>query len=198
MKVYANTTPMKKPVLIFVTVCLFFQSGLAQTCTKTYLKDPLLISLLDEFIAQCKIHNPLYEEHNGGMGVFKLCIYPDDSSEVEKRYELSASLTDSFKENPPQKYAYFRERVILIYEMTGKRYQINPLPKAQLDSLLDEVGDRVYITQTRKGRWVERYYPDGSLRDRNKHQELRFGYSPFDIAILVNKKTGAVRKLKSP
>lgn len=177
---------------IILLFCCFFTSGQAQICEKTQIKDPILIDAIGEFMINCSKANEMYKD----MGVFEMYIYPDSGKE-EKEIELVARLDDRFKDNPPQKYAHLWGRVILIYEYEpSNELPQNILTNQQLDVLLDEVGDRVFVAQKRFGRWVEKYNADGSLKSRSHQKLVRMGGSPFEITLLINKKTGKVRKLK--
>ena len=87
---------------------------------------------------------------------------------------------------------------MLIYERDENlRITKNEVPPEQLEALLTEVGDRVFVEQKRRGRWVETYNRDGSLKYRRFQQGVSMGGSPTSITLLINKKTGEVRKLKS-
>ncbi|MCP1383146.1 hypothetical protein [Runella salmonicolor] len=180
-------------VIITLLLCCFWVSALAQTCEKTQIKDPILIDAIGEFIINCKKANEMYKD----MGVYEMHVYPDSGKE-EKRIELVARLTDSFKDNPPQQYAHLWGKVILIYQRDAKGKIIkNEIPPEQLEALLNEVGDRVFVEQKRRGRWVETYHRDGSLKRRNYQIGISMGGSPFEITLIINKKTGEVKKLKS-
>ncbi|MCP1383149.1 hypothetical protein [Runella salmonicolor] len=180
---------------LYITILLsyFFSSALAQTCEKTQIKDPILIDAIGEFIINCNKANEMYKS----MGVIHMGINPD-SGKAEKRISLWASLTDSFKENPPQHYAHLFGKIILIHQFNEKSAMIkNEVPPEQLEALLNEVGDRVFIKQQRRGRWVETYHRDGSLKRRNYQIGISMGGGPTSITLLIDKKTGEVRKLKS-
>ncbi|MCP1383150.1 hypothetical protein [Runella salmonicolor] len=180
-------------LIITLLLSYFFSSTLAQTCEKTQIKDPILIDAIGEFIINCNKVNQMYKD----MGVIYIGINPD-SGKAEKRISLWAGLTDSFKENPPQHYAHLFGKIILIHQFNEKSAMIkNEVPPEQLEALLNEVGDRVFIKQQRRGRWVETYNADGSLKKRSFQQIISGGGSPTSITLLINKKTGEVRKLKS-
>lgn len=168
-------------------------SGLAQTCKKTQIKDPALIDAIGELIINCdKAH-----EMPKGMGVIHMGIYPD-SGKIEKKISLWMNLTDSFKDNPPRRYAHLWDKIVLLYEYDQKNQIIrNNIPSEQLEALLNEVGDRVFVEQKRRGRWVETYHLDGSLKRRRSQQGIAAGGSPCSIILLINKKTGEIKKLKS-
>lgn len=118
--------------------------------------------------------------------------------EGEKRIVLAQVLDDHFKNDPPNQFAHFMGKIVLIYEYDENNRPIhNPVSPEQIDFLLDEVGDRVFIAQTKVGRWVERYKPDGSIESRNLVRLTRGGGSPFSIAYVIDEKTGQVKKLKS-
>ncbi|RDB05296.1 hypothetical protein DVG78_13925 [Runella aurantiaca] len=166
-----------------------FSTSIAQTCEKTQIKDPILIDAIGEFIINCNKVNEIYKD----MGVIHMGVHPDSGKE-EKRINLWIDLTDSFKDNPPQQYAHLWGKVILIYQRDAKGKIIkNEIPPEQLEALLNEVGDRVFVEQ----RWVETYHRDGSLKRRNYQIGISMGGSPTSIVLLINKKTGEVRKLKS-
>jgi hypothetical protein len=180
-------------LIITLLLCCFWVSALAQTCEKTQIKDPILIDAIGEFIINCNKVNEIYKD----MGVIHMGVHPDSGKE-EKRINLWIDLTDSFKDNPPQQYAHLWGKVILIYQRDAKGKIIkNEIPPEQLEALLNEVGDRVFVEQKRRGRWVETYHRDGSLKKRNFQKIISGGGSPTSITLLINKKTGEVRKLKS-
>jgi hypothetical protein len=132
-----------------------------------------------------------------GMGVIHMRVYPD-SGKTEKRISLGMNSIDSFKDNPPRQYAHLWGKIVLIYEYDqNNRIIKNNIPPEQLEALLNEVGDRVFVEQKRRGRWVETYNADGSLKRRSFQQGISAGGSPCSITLLINKKTGEVRKLKS-
>ncbi|MFN8348106.1 MAG: hypothetical protein U0X91_24105 [Spirosomataceae bacterium] len=180
-------------VLTLFLLSFVFASASAQTCEKTQIKDPILIDAIGEFIINCTKANEMFKD----MGVIHMGVYPDTGQE-EKRVNLGAHLTDSFKDNPPRQYAHLWGKIILIYEYDENNTIIkNILPEKQLNFLLDEVGDRVYGAQKRRGRWVETYNDDGSFKRRSFQKNISMGSSPFGIILLINKKTGEIRKLKS-
>ncbi|MEZ4902244.1 MAG: hypothetical protein R2822_11040 [Spirosomataceae bacterium] len=182
-------------IMIFLFFVSYFHSfSVAQICEKIQIKDPILIDAIGEFMISCSKANNMYKDMGG---VFEMYIYPDSGKE-EKRIELVARLEDRFKDNPPRKYAYLWGKIILVYEYdSNNKLPQNNLTKEQLNTLLDEVGDRVFVAQNRFGRWVEKYNEDGSLKSRSFQRQVRMGGSPFNITLLINKKTGEVKKLKS-
>lgn len=197
LSIHRSSSPSSIPMhlkfkLLFIITC-YFLSGRAQTCEKTQIKDPILIDALGEFIINCAKFNEMYKD----MGVIHMGVYPD-SGQTEKKITLWADLTDSFKDNPPQHYAHLWGKIVLIYEHDENRRIIkNEIPSEQLEALLNDVGDRVFVKQTRRGRWVETYNADGSLKRRSFQQIIKMGGSPLNIFLLINKKTGEIRKLKS-
>ncbi|MFN8348105.1 MAG: hypothetical protein U0X91_24100 [Spirosomataceae bacterium] len=179
--------------LIILLLFGVFASASAQTCEKTQIKDPILIEAIGEFVINCAKFNEIYK----AMGVIHMGVHPD-SGTTERRINLWADLTDSFKDNPPQQYAHLWGKIVLIHQYDSKRRMIkNEISKEQLNSLLDEVGDRVFVEQKRRGRWVETYHTDGSLKRRSFQQDISMGGSPLSIVLLINKTTGEIRKLKS-
>lgn len=188
-----QSIPMNLKFKLLFLITFFFLSGRAQTCEKTQIKDPILIDAIGEFIINCAKFNEMYKD----MGVIHMGVYPD-SGQTEKRIELAARLDDGFKENPPQHYAHLWGKIVLIYEHDENRRIIkNEIPPEQLEALLNDVGDRVFVKQTRRGRWVETYNADGSLKRRSFQKIISMGGSPLNIILLINKKTGEIRKLKS-
>lgn len=185
--------PMNLKFKLLFLITFFFLSGRAQTCEKTQIKDPILIDAIGDFIINCAKFNEMYKD----MGVIYMGVYPD-SGQTEKKIELAARLDDGFKENPPQHYAHLWGKIVLIYEHDENRRIIkNEIPPEQLEALLNDVGDRVFVEQTRRGRWVETYNADGSLKRRSFQKIIKMGGSPLNIILLINKKTGEIRKLKS-
>jgi hypothetical protein len=180
-------------LIITLLLSCFFSSALAQTCEKTQIKDPILIDAIGELIINCNKANEMYKN----MGVIHMAIFPD-SGKAEKKISLGLSLTDSFKDNPPRHYAHLWGKIVLIYECDENlRITKNKVPPEQLEALLTDVGDRVFVEQKRRGRWVETYNADGSLKKRSFQKIISGGGSPTSITLLINKKTGEVRKLKS-
>ena len=89
-----------------IFLCCFLVAALAQTCEKTQITDPVLIDAIGEFIINCKKENEMYKD----MGVYEMHVYPDSGKE-EKRIELVARLTDSFKDTPPNNMRICGERL---------------------------------------------------------------------------------------
>ncbi len=178
---------------LFLLLACAFSSTSAQTLEKTFISDTSqMASFLREFIGDCIEADPMYQE----KGVIEARVHP--YVEGRKRISLYQRLDDSFKYNPPGKYAHFMGKVILFYEFNeAYDYIENQLPPEKIDFLLEEVGDRVFIAQTKKGRWVERYEADGTLISRNHVRMISAGGSPFSIVYVIDKATGQVQKLKT-
>ncbi|MDF7821405.1 hypothetical protein P1X15_27525 [Runella sp. MFBS21] len=179
-------------IITLLLLCIF-SSGMAQKCEKIQIKDQQIIDAIGELIITCNKANDIYKD----MGVIHMDIYPD-SGKTEKRINLWTNLTDSFKDNPPRQYAHLWGKIVLIYEHDENiRTPKNEVPSEQLEALLNDVGDRVFVEQKRKGRWVETYNADGSLKKRSFQKIISGGSSPCSIILLIDKKTGEIRKLKS-
>lgn len=146
---------------------------------------------LRDFMETCVKANDLYDD----KGVISVIIYPD-TSETERSIGFYQSLDDNFKNqtSAPNYYAHFFNKVVLIYDFNKLQIRWTEIDK---ELLLDEVGDRVFISQTRRKRWVEKYNSDGSLKSRYHQGIIKAGGSPFSITIRINKKTGKVTKYKS-
>jgi len=185
-RLFSNSPiPMNLKFKFLFLITCYFLSGRAQTCEKTQIKDPILIDAIGEFIINCKKANEMYKD----MGIYEMHVYPD-SGKDEKRIELVARLDDGFKENPPQHYAHLWDKIILIYEHDkNRRINKNEISPEQLETLLNDVGDWVFVKQTRRGRWVETYNADGSLKKRSFRKIISMGGSPFENILLINKKT---------
>jgi hypothetical protein len=151
-----------------------------------------MADFLREFIGDCIEADPMYRY----KGVIEARVHP--FIEGKKQISLYQRLDDGFKNYPPGKYAHFMDKVILFYEFNeADDYIQNQLPPEKIDLLLEEVGDRVFIAQTKKGRWVEHYEADSTLKSRNLVRILSAGGSPFDIVFVIDEKTGQVKKLKT-
>ncbi|WP_026632546.1 hypothetical protein [Dyadobacter alkalitolerans] len=70
---------------------------------------------------------------------------------------LIPSIDDSYKDNPPERFATFQGDIILVFSADSLQ---NVIPaegnKNQLNQCLEQIiGDRVYTRPTLKGRWTE-------------------------------------------
>jgi hypothetical protein len=184
---------MKKKIPFILFLSLLLTSASAQTINKVFISDTSQLGrFIREFQEDCIKIDPKYRF----QGVIKVFIHPFIAG--EKQIVLTQLLDDSFKNDPPNKFAHFMGKIILIYEYDENDTPIrSSVPPVQIDFLLDEVGDRVCIAQTKVGRWVETYEPDGSIKSRNLVRILSGGGSPFDVVFVINEKTGKVKKLKT-
>ncbi|GAB2767555.1 hypothetical protein GCM10027275_07450 [Rhabdobacter roseus] len=178
----------------FVKVLLLLiiaTSTYGQKLEKVHISDPLIAKELKKFLKHCTKTDAQY----GHRGVVMLTLRPDTDDEY-RFVSLYQRLDDSFKNRlPPHYYAHFQEKVILIYDQNKPIY---PWTEEQKNFLLDEIGNRVYVAQTKPAGWIETYHPDGSLKARyQKVNMLTFGGSPFDITLKINKKTKKVTYLYS-
>ncbi|MCF0064757.1 hypothetical protein MUK70_04175 [Dyadobacter chenwenxiniae] len=74
---------------------------------------------------------------------------------------LIPSIDDSYKDNPPERFATFQGDIILVFSADSMH---NVIPakgdKNQLNRCLEQIiGDRVYIRPTIKGRWTDGVRP---------------------------------------
>lgn len=179
--------------LLFTLFAFTFSSTSAQTLKKVFISDTSQLGeFIEEFQQDCIEIDDTYKD----QGVIEVNIHP--FIEGEKRIVLAQVLDDRFKNAPPTQFAHFMGKIVLIYEYDENDMLIrNSVSPEQIDFLLDEVGDRVFIAQTKVGRWVERYKPDGSIESRNLVRIMRGGGSPFSIVYVIDEKTGQVKKLKT-
>ncbi|MPR33747.1 hypothetical protein [Salmonirosea aquatica] len=178
---------------LFLLLACAFSSTSAQTLKKVFISDTSQLGgFLKEFQQDCIELDYTYKF----QGVIEVHIHPFIGG--EKLIILAQVLDDHFKNDPPNQFAHFMGKIILIYEFDENDMPIhNRVSPEQIDFLLDEVGDRVFIAQTKVGRWVERYKPDGSIESRNLVRLTRGGGSPFSIVYVIDEKTGKIKKLKT-
>ena len=184
---------MNRKITVLLLLLATSSVASAQTLEKIFISDTAqMAGFLREFIGDCIEADPMYRD----KGVVEVRLRP--SEEGKKRVELYQRLDDTFKNNPPTKYAHFMSKVILFYEFDAIGSPIeNPLSPEKINFLLEEVGDRVFIAQTKKDRWVEHYEADGTLKSRNRVRIISAGGSPFAIVFVIDEKTGEVKKLKT-
>jgi hypothetical protein len=182
-----------KALLALLLFACAFSPASSQTLEKIFISDTSQIAgFLREFIGDCIKADPMYRD----KGVIEARVHP--FFEGKKRISLYQRLDDGFKDYPPRKYAHFMDKVILFHEYDeADSYIENHLPPEKIEFLLEEVGDRVFIAQTRKDRWVEQYEADGTLKSRGKVRIMSAGGSPFSIVFMIDEKTGKVEKLKT-
>jgi hypothetical protein len=136
------------------------QSIPAPPCRQVDLKiDTTKRRILNNFISACNRENYFVQD----KGIIHLIIYTDAKGLTNWR--LSPWIDDWYKYNPTPTFAVYDDYIILVYaaDVNGRK-QIAPEPAPVNKCLEDIIGDRVYLSPTRKDRWVPPYKMLGSGR----------------------------------
>ncbi len=142
-------------------------SANSQICEKVKIdSESIKKDIIYDFIKECK--------HNGSFihekGVVKLNIYKN--KEDKYCWLLIPLIEDSYKDNPPEKYAEVGVDIVLIYDANniGHELPTDGRKHAKLNECLEEViGDYLYIRPTQKRRTFEYVDAAGKVRKTQKH-----------------------------
>ncbi|WP_461102653.1 hypothetical protein [Spirosoma koreense] len=107
-----------------------------------------------DFIRRCE-----QNQWKNDKGIVLLREYQNEQGKT--CWLLLPSIDDSYKDNPPSRFASFNGDIILVFEADANR-NVKPAvgDKPRLNHCLEQIiGDRVYIRPTIKSRWTDNVMP---------------------------------------
>ncbi|MPR33629.1 hypothetical protein [Salmonirosea aquatica] len=116
--------------------------------------DPSKRQILGDFIRACE-----QNQWKNDKGIVLLREYQNEQG--KDCWLLLPSIDDSYKDNPPGRFASFNGDIILVFEADSNRSIIEAQgDKSALNQCLEQIiGDRVYIRPTIKTRWTDNVMP---------------------------------------
>ena len=166
----------------------------AQTLSKpekSEINDPLLITVIADFIEDSHKNNAFYED----KGVISVNTCTDNSG-TNTKYTLQVFIDDRYVDMNILKYAHYRNYVVL-FDSCGLHVPISNKDE-YFKTLNMEIGDRVYARPTKRGRWVMHLSKEGEVVSGIK--ETRFigaGAGHQNATIYIIDKEKKFKKLKS-
>ncbi len=132
--------------------------------------DQVKSKILVDYIYYCES-----KEWKNDKGIVILTEYTNEDGKY--CWSLTPSIDDSYKDNPPKKFATFKGDIILIFQ--GGRIP-NAKPdsgdKDKLNGCLEQlIGDRVYIRPTTKGRWADGFRPFTTEKIKEGRRRISMG-----------------------
>jgi hypothetical protein len=117
--------------------------------------DPMKRQILFDFIRACA-----QNQWKNDKGIVLLREYQNEQGKF--CWLLSPSIDDSYKDNPPNRFASFNGDIVLVFDAESNE----PVPqstvgdKDRLNQCLEQIiGDRVYTRPTIKTRWTDNVMP---------------------------------------
>ncbi|WP_461112598.1 hypothetical protein [Spirosoma jeollabukense] len=135
------------------------QTGYPPPCTEVKQvkldTDQTKRQILSEFVNRC-VSNSSWKNDKG---IVLLREYQNEQGKT--CWLLLPSIDDSYKDNPPSRFASFNGDIILVFEADSNR-NVKPAvgDKSRLNQCLEQIiGDRVYTRPTIKSRWTDNVMP---------------------------------------
>jgi len=154
----------------------------AQVCQKVNIDDNAVKQkILYSFIDRCNKNGSFIDE----KGVVQLNIYKN--KEGKDCWLLMPLIEDSYKDNPPEKYAEVGVDIVLIYEANniGRELPTDENKRTKLNDCLEKViGDYLYIRPTQKRRTFE--YIDAAGKVRKTQKRIIKGGNGGSLIIVFN------------
>lgn len=117
--------------------------------------DPKRRQILVDFIRDCERN-----QWKNDKGIVLLREYQNEQG--KSCWLLLPSIDDSYKDNPPSRFASFNGDIILIFDAESNGLVLKPTvgDKDRLNQCLEKIiGDRVYTRPTIKSRWTDNVMP---------------------------------------
>ncbi|UHG94992.1 hypothetical protein [Spirosoma oryzicola] len=144
--------------LAFLSLNTFAQSGYPPPCEEAKLvkldTDPNRRQILFNFIGECERN-----QWKNDKGIVLLREYQNEQGRT--CWLLLPGIDDSYRDNPPSRFASFNGDIILVFE-ADSRGNLKPAEgdKDLLNQCLEQIiGDRVYTRPTIKTRWTDNVMP---------------------------------------
>jgi hypothetical protein len=135
------------------------QTGYPPPCTEVKQvkldTDQTKRQILSEFVSRC-VSNSSWKNDKG---IVLLREYQNEEGKL--CWLLLPSIDDTYRDNPPTRFASFDGDIILIFDADSKQ-NVKPTngDKTALNQCLEQIiGDRVYTRPMIKGRWTDMVLP---------------------------------------
>ena len=145
---------------VFLSLGTFAQLGYPPPCDEVKLvkldTNAQKRQILADFISSC-IRNHYWLNNKG---IVLLNQYQNQQG--KQCWLLLPSIDDSYKDNPPNRFASFEGDIILIFETESNGFITKPTgdDKSRLNQCLEQIiGDRIYSRPTIKTRWTDMVLP---------------------------------------
>jgi hypothetical protein len=143
---------------VLLSLNTFAQLGYPPPCNETKQvkldTDPKRRQILFDFIQSCERN-----QWRNDKGIVLLREYENEQGKL--CWLLLPCIDDTYKDNPPNRFASFNGDIILVFDADSNR-NIRPTvgDKSRLNQCLEQIiGDRVYIRPTIKTRWTDMVLP---------------------------------------
>ncbi|AUD06501.1 hypothetical protein [Spirosoma pollinicola] len=169
------------------------QTGYPPPCTEVKQvkldTDQTKRQILAEFVSRC-VSNSSWKNDKG---IVLLREYQNEEGKV--CWLLSPSIDDTYKDNPPNRFASFNGDIILVFdadsrgmskESTGDKDALN-------QCLAQIIGDRVYIRPSIKSRWTNNVMPFTNHKMKSGARRIQGGNG--GSLIIVFNADGSYQKL---
>lgn len=188
---------------IITCCCIFLNIGLLSPCTNAQTGNPppcveakqvtldtdqTKRQILSEFVSSCVRNN--YWRNDKGI----VLLREYQNEEGKTCWLLLPSIDDSYKDNPPNRFACFQGDIILVYD-ADSRGNVKPIveDKNTLNQCLEQIiGDRVYLRPTVKSRWADTVMP---FTNRKLNGVRRISGGNGGSLIIIFNADGSYRKL---
>ena len=145
--------------LALLSLNTFAQLGYPPPCDEAKLvkldTDPKKRQILFDFIQDCERN-----QWKNDKGIVLLREYQNEQG--KPCWLLLPSIDDSYKDNPPNRFASFNGDIILIFDAESNGHILKPNvgDKDRLNQCLEQIiGDRVYTRPVIKTRWTDNVIP---------------------------------------
>jgi hypothetical protein len=182
---------MKKTLIMLAVYGLNITNIQAQKLQKESVTERSVLSIVVDYLSVASDYHWFYES----KGVIEMSKCVTDTADI---YSFRAYIDDRFLDNPPTKYAFAFNTIILIYEVDNQCKQIkNTLSQQDIDKLLDEIGDRIYERPKAKGHWDEYRTSDTTIERRRIENSKTIHVGGGTHVRYFMKKDGTFRRLIS-
>ncbi|AQG80750.1 hypothetical protein [Spirosoma montaniterrae] len=180
-------------ILALLTLYTYAQSGYPPPCDEVRQvkldTDQRKRLILSEFISSC-VRNKYW---TNDKGIILLREYQNEQG--KSCWLLLPSIDDSYKDNPPNRFASFDGDIILVFDADSKQ-NVKPTvdDKTGLNQCLGQIiGDRVYSRPSVKSRWTDMVLPftNRKMKEGTHRHELGNGGS----LIIIFNSDGSYSKL---
>ena len=178
--------------LAFLALDVYAQSGYPPPCNEVKQvkldTDVNRRQILFNFIRDCE-----QNQWKNDKGIVLLREYQNEQG--KSCWLLLLSIDDSYKDNPPGRFASFNGDIILVFD-ADSRQNIKPVvgDKNRLNQCLEQViGDRVYIRPIIKSRWTDMVLPFTNRKMRQGARRIQGGNG--GSLIIIFNTNGSYQKL---
>ena len=179
--------------LALLTPNSYAQSGYPPPCNEVKQvkldTDPNKRQILVDFIRACERN-----QWKNDKGIVLIREY--QNAQGKSCWLLLSSIDDSYKDNPPDRFASFNGDIILVFDAdSNKNVKSTIGDKDRLNQCLAQIiGDRVYTRPTIKGRWTDNVMPISNRKMKEGAHRI-FGGNPGGSLIIIFNPDGSYQGL---